>query len=126
MSFPDPTVITINAIAKSLVRINSGDNYSSEYLLREALGEYRLNIRNTSRTDTRRGGVGIDRHNVELVHTLFPVAPSTTSIVRKIYVVIENQNGDTLVDPINEALGLFAYLTASSGANLTKMLNSES
>lgn len=124
MSFADPTVVTINAIGKSLVRINQ-DGYSSEYRLREALGEYTLNVRNSSRTDSKTG-VKIDRHNVELIHVVYPVAPSTTQYTRKAYVVIENQAGDTLVDPINEALGLLTFLTASSGAAITKMLNSES
>jgi len=124
MSFADPTVVTINAIGKSLVRINQ-DGYSSEYRLREALGEYTLNVRNSSRTDSKTG-VKTDRHNVELIHVVYPVAPSTTQITRKVYVVIENQAGDTLVDPVNEALGLLTFLTASSGAAITKMLNSES
>jgi hypothetical protein len=67
--------------------------------------------------------VTIDRHNVELIHTVFPVAPATTSIVRKVYAVVENQQGDTLVDPRNTALGLFAYLNS---ANIDKLMNFES
>jgi len=122
--FADPAVVTINSVAKNLVRINQ-DGYSSEYLLRSATDEIRLNVRNSSRLDKKRN-VTIDRHNVEIVQTVFPVAPSTTSIVRKAYVVIENQVGDTLTDPLNVALGLLAYLSATGGANITKMLNSES
>lgn len=119
--FADPTVVTINAVAKNLVRINQ-DGYSSEYLLRSALDEIRLNIRNSSRTDSKRGVV-IERHNAEIIQTVFPVAPSTTSFVRKAYVIIENQQGDTLTDPRNVALGLLGLLTS---ANIDKMLNSES
>lgn len=119
--FSDPAVVTINAVAKNLVRINQ-DKYSSEYVLRSATDEYRLNIRNSSYLDKKRG-VTIDRHNVELIHTVFPVAPATTSTVRKTYTVIENQRGDTLVDPRNAALGLFAFLTS---ANIDKMMNFES
>jgi hypothetical protein len=124
MSFADPTVVTINAIGKSLVRINA-DNYSSEYKLREVLGEYTLNVRNSDRTDPKTG-VKTFRHNIELIHIVYPVAPSTTQFTRKVYLVIENQAGDTLVDPVNEALGLMNLMTASSGANISKMLNSES
>lgn len=124
MSFADPAVITINGNAKSLVRINQ-DGYSSEYLLRSATGELRLNIRNTSRTDSKTGKV-VERHNAELIDTVFPVAPATLSTVRKTYVVIENEQGDTLLDPIYDASGLLAFLTASSNANIVKMLNSES
>ena len=119
--FADPAVITINGVAKSLVRINQ-DGYSSEYLLRTATNELRLFIRNTSYVDKKRG-VTIDRHNVELRETVFPVAPATLSVIRKTYAVIENQQGDTLTDPTNDAVGLVGFLTA---ANITKLLNQES
>jgi hypothetical protein len=119
--FADPAVVTVNSVAKSLVRINQ-DKYSSEYMLRSATDEYRLRIRNTSYPDKRRG-VTIDRHNVELIHTLFPVAPSTRSFIRKTYTVIENEQGDTLTDPQYVASALFAYLSA---ANITKLMNFES
>jgi hypothetical protein len=119
--FADPAVVTINAVAKNLVRINQ-DKYSSEYLLRSATEEHRMNIRNSSYTDKKRGVV-IDRHNVELIHTTFPVAPATLSTVRKVYTVIENQRGDTLTDPRNVALGLFAYLTS---AKIDQLMNFES
>lgn len=119
--FADPAVITINGVAKSLTRINQ-DGYSSEYVLRNALDEYRLFIRNKGRIDKKRG-VSIDRHEVDLVHTIFPVAPATSSTVRKVYAVVENQQGDTLTDPRNVALGLFALLNS---ANIDKLMNFES
>jgi hypothetical protein len=119
--FADPSVVTINAVAKNLVRINQ-DKYSSEYLLRSATEEYRLNIRNTEYNDKKRG-VAINRHNVELIHTVFPVAPSLLSTIRKVYAVIENQNGDTLTDPRNVALGLFAFLNS---AKIDQLMNFES
>jgi hypothetical protein len=124
MSFADPAVVTINGVANSLVRIRQ-DGYSSEYLLRSSTSELKLNIRNTSYQDKKRG-VTIDRHNAELIQTVFPVAPATLSTIRKAYVVIENQQGDTLVDPTNVASALLAFLNASSAANVTKMLNLES
>jgi hypothetical protein len=110
-------------VAKNLVKINQ-DGYSSEYLLRSATDEYRLRIRNQSRTDKKAGAV-YDRHNIELVHTVFATA-TTPVYVRKAYVVIENQQGDTLTDPTNLAVGLLTFLTASSAANITKMMNFES
>lgn len=122
--FADPQTLTVNAVAKILNKINQ-DGYSSEYLLRTSLDEYRLFIRNTSYLDKKRG-VMIDRHNVEFRHTVFPVAPATLSTVRKTYVVIENQQGDTLADPTNVASALCAWLTASTNANITKLMNSES
>lgn len=124
MAFADPAVITIAGNAKNLVRIRQ-DGYSSEYLLTTSTEEFRFNVRNSSYTDKKRGAT-ILRHNVELLHTIFPVAPATLSTIRKVYVVIENQQGDTLTDPVNDAIGLLSFLTASSGANITKMLNKES
>lgn len=121
----DPTVLTINGVAKSLVRVNQ-DGYSSEYLLREALGEYRLKVRNTPAAFNKRLGVTMERHNVELTHTLYPVLPATVGVTRKVYLTIENQQGDTLVDPMYETAALCVWLTANSSANVTKMLNSES
>lgn len=122
--FADPAVITVNGVAKSLTRINQ-DGYSSEYLLRNATEEFRLRTRNSS---YRKKGDSVltDRHNVEFIHTVFPVAPATRSTVRKTYAVIENEQGDTLADPINVASAMFTFLTASTNANITKLLNFES
>jgi hypothetical protein len=119
--FADPAVVTINAVAKNLVRINQ-DKYSSEYLLRSSTDEIRLNIRNSSYVDKKRG-VSIDRHNVEIIQTVFPAVAGDPSIVRKTYVVIENQIGDTLTDPRNVALGLLAFLTS---AKIDQLMNFES
>lgn len=117
----DPAVVTINAVAKNLVRINQ-DGYSSEYQLISATDKLSFNVRNSSRNDKSRGKT-IYRHNVEVVWTVFPVSPSTISMVRKAYVVLENEEGDTLVDPRNLVLGLQAFLTS---ANWDKILNQES
>jgi hypothetical protein len=122
--FADPQTLTVNAVAKALNKIDVGHG-ASRYLLRTTTEEFVLNIRNTNYTDKKRG-VKIDRHNVEFVHTVFPVAPSLLSTVRKTYVVIENQQGDTLVDPTYVASALCAWLTASTNANITKLMNLES
>lgn len=119
--FADTLTITVNAVAKALIRINQ-DGYSSEYFLREATQEFSLRIRNTDYTDKTRG-VKVSRHNVEFIQTVYPVAPAISSTVRKAYYVFENDLGDTVVDPVKTALGLAGFLTE---ANLTKMANKES
>jgi hypothetical protein len=119
--FSDPLTVSINGASKVLNKINQ-DGYSSEYLLRTNLDEYRLTLRSQTRFDKPRG-VNVDRHTAQLTHTVFPVAPATLSTIRKVYSVIENQQGDTLVDPQYTASGLFAFLSA---ANITKLLNFES
>lgn len=122
--FTDPITITIDAVEYDLPRINQ-DGYSSEYLLRTTLDEKRVRIRNTSYLDKKRN-VSIDRHNVEFIWTVFPVAPATLSTVRKVYTVLENQQGDTLADPVEQAAGLFAFLTDTSNANLLLLMNYQS
>lgn len=123
--FADPQTLTVDSVAKALNRIGSG-NGTFEYYLGSDTDEFRLNVRQTSYTDKKRQGVKIMRHNVEFVHTVFPVAPATLSTVRKAYVVFENQQGDALEESVNVASALLTWLTATSNANLTKMVNLES
>lgn len=120
--FADPIVVTINAVAKNLVRINQ-DSYGSEYLLRETTGEIRLKLRNTTYSDKARAGKVIHRHTAELVQTVFPVAPSTVSVVRKAYTVLENESTEAVTDALNFDLGFVSWL---SSANITKLINFES
>lgn len=120
--FSDTLTITVNAVAKQLVRINQ-DGYSSEYLLRETTGEYRMKIRNSSYVDKTRGGKKVDRHNVEFTQLVYAVAPATVATVRKIYFVFENDQGDLTADAVNHAVGGLAF---GSNANLTKLTNFES
>jgi isocitrate dehydrogenase len=119
--FSDTITITINSVAKVLNRINQ-DGYSSEYLLKTSTDQFALRLRNSSYTDKTRGKV-IDRHNVELVQTIYPVAPATVSTVRKYYSVLENEQGDAVTDALNFGLGIVGFQTS---ANLTKLLNWES
>jgi hypothetical protein len=120
--FSDTVTVTINAIDKTMSRINQ-DKYSSEYLLRGTTDEFRLRIRHSEYTDKARGGAVVDRHNVELVQTVYPVAPATKSTIRKAYIVLENERGDGLNDPLNFDLGFAGFLSVP---NLTKLINWES
>lgn len=69
----DTISITINAVAKVLKKINQ-DQYSSEYLLRETTGEFRMKVRHSKDKGLVRGEA-MDRHNVELSRTVFGTAP---------------------------------------------------
>lgn len=120
--FADTITLSVNAVNKVLNRINQ-DGYSSEYYLRSTLDEYRLFIRNTTISDKKRPGVVNDQHNVELVHTIYPVAPATVSTIRRAFVTLYNQQGDTLVDPAYDALALIAFMTSG---NIAKLQNKES
>ncbi len=119
--FADTLTITINSVAKVLTRVNQ-DGYSSEYLLRETTGDFRLKIRNSTYTDKQRGAT-VNRHNVELTQTVYPVSPATLSTIRKFYSVLENDSTSLVVDDAKFAAGSVSFLTE---ANFTKMLNWES
>lgn len=119
--FADTITITINAVAKILNRINQ-DNGGSEYFLRGALDDFRLKIRHTSYTNKTSGRL-TDRHNVEFVHTVYPVSPETVNTVRKVYLVLEAERKDAITDPLNFGLGYVGFFTSP---NITKLLNYES
>lgn len=120
--FSDTITITINAIAKVLNRVNQ-DGYGSEYFLRETTGSFRLKLRNSTYTDKTRGAIKVDRHNIELVETVFAVAPAVYSTIRKYYSVLENDQTDTVVASAKFAAGVTGF---QSEANFTKLLNWES
>jgi hypothetical protein len=118
MAFSDPITVTINSVAKTLVRLNQ-DSYSSEYFLKEATGEITVKIRNTS---FQRDGQTIDRHNVELTQTIYATA-TVPSFTRKAYTVIENSRSDTFAEVVFAGLALAGF---TNSANLTKLVNRES
>lgn len=120
--FADTITVTVNAVPKTLIRVNQ-DNYCGEYLMRGATEQYSLNIRNTKYTDAKRGGVEVHRHNFELVHTVYAVAPATKNLVRKMYAVLENEATDSSTPYEQFAAGFVGLLTT---ANVTKVMNWES
>lgn len=118
--FADPLTITVNSVAKAMVKINQ-DSYSSEYLLREATQEWRLKIRHSSSLDKLTGKT-VDRHNVEFTQTVYATG-AVAQIVRKVYLVATNNRDDTVADPLNDILGFVGFFTSP---NTTKLLNYES
>lgn len=120
--FADTLTVTINTVAKVLVRVNQ-DQYSSEYRLKEADGEFRLRLRNSSYVDKTRASKSVSRHNVELIHTIYPVAPAVYPTIRKTYAVFEDDAGDTIANVAKTVVGALALITE---ANATKLLNFES
>ncbi len=122
--FADPQTVTFDAPigAKNLVKINQ-DGYSSEYLLKEATGEYRLKVRNSINSTLRDGVMKVERHNVELTHWLYPTTTYPNGFRRKAYIVIENEVGDDPVVVNDLAEGLLVWTTE---ANIVKLLAFES
>lgn len=120
--FADTLTVTVNSVAKVLNRIRD-DGYSSEYYLRDTASEFSLNIRNSRFLDKARGGITVDRHNVEFIEKVYPVAPSTTTVIRKAYTVFEHDVSDSVTAVVKHTAGFLAFHTE---ANLTKLANRES
>lgn len=122
--FTDPQTVTADAPigAKALPRINQ-DAYSSEYLLKEATGEFRLKIRNSVNGTLRDGVMKVERHNVEFTHWLYPTPTYVNGFRRKVYIVIENEVGDDPVVVNDHAESLLLWCTE---ANISKLLAFES
>lgn len=116
--FSNTVVLTVNSVAKTLTKINQ-DSYASEYLLRDTLDSFRLKIRHSQ---AKRGSVTVDRHNVELTHTVYATA-TVPEIVRKVYLVFEQDTSDTMT---NEVKALADWLIASTNAAIISLANWES
>lgn len=95
------------------------DNYSSEYMFRNSTSRYVAKIRH-SNVDV--GGVKYDRHNFEVVQTIF-ASGSVAEYERKFYFVYQNLPSDTSVD-LGDAVADLAI--ATSDAFLTSLQNWES
>jgi hypothetical protein len=117
-------VVAVGGTNITLTRIRD-DNYSSEYRFRETAGEYRLFIRNSKYADKKRAGRNVERHNIEFTHEIYAVAPATVSTIRKAYLVLEADQGDTITDPPLIAAGLCAFLTWSSNSILNAVMSNE-
>lgn len=103
---------------KVLVKINQ-DGYSSEYLLRETLVEYRARIRHTKVGANAQHDYVADRHNFEVVKTIFE-AGDVPQYEQKFYFVIETKPGDVataLVDAVADLMILStnAFLVSLNG-----------
>lgn len=92
MAFANPLVITVNGVNKTLIKINQ-DGYASAYYLREATQSYRVKIRNSKESGKVGSGL-VERHNVEITHTIFSTDPSVPDNVRQAYIVLRNGAND--------------------------------
>lgn len=109
--------VSVNAVVKTLKRINQ-DGYSTQYYLREATEEFTVNIRH-SKEAPMKDGTQFDRHNVELIHTVFatPTAPARTRVT---YVVTRNVRDDDYTE-IGYDITAVADLLKASG-NISDLL----
>jgi hypothetical protein len=109
----------------TLIKINQ-DQYSSEYLFKNSTGTYRAKIRHNAGTTRRANSAGVqvlyDRHNFEVVQTIF-AAGDVPEYERKFYFVLEVIPSETSVALPDAVADL---MIATSNAFMTSLLNFES
>lgn len=120
MSFPDTVTFTVNAVAKVLTKLNSGNPLETIYRLRGTTDQYDCKIMHKTFVDKVRGTV--NRHSCELVHTVYPVSPSVVPTIRKTYAVLEETPSDVVADVQKFDEAFVAFLTSG---NIAKLLNYE-
>lgn len=113
-------VLPVSGGDVTMVKINQ-DSYSSEYLFRDSTSQYRAKIRHT-KTNPSAGKPSADRHNFEVVQTVF-AAGDVAEYERKFYFVMEHQPHDTSV-ALGDAVADLAI--ASSNAFLVSLKGWES
>lgn len=104
----------------TLIKINQ-DTYSSEYLFKNSTVQYRARIRHT-KTNPTNGRPAYDRHNFEVVQTIF-AAGEVAEYERKFYFVLEVLPSETSL-ALPDAVADLMILT--SNAFLTSLLAWES
>jgi len=120
--FSETISLSIYGSTVNFHKINQ-DKYSSEYMYKDANGEIRLNIRNTSYVDKKVPGLRIDRHNYEVIGVTWATGGATHDTVLKAYGVFEVPSNATQLQVTDFVPGVFAFLTS---ANVVKMFNFES
>lgn len=110
MALGDTITLTINSVSKELVKINGPVNYSSEYLLKETLHEFRARVRH-SKVGGKNGALVYDRHNVELIQTIY-ATDTEPEYYRKMYFVVEVLPSDDDTT-IGNAVASFAIATSN-------------
>lgn len=121
MALSDPQSITINAVANSLPRVST-ENGSSTYSKDD--GTISLLV-------SQQPGRAVSRRRAGVRSTKFTSDPFTPAVNQKVtfgvdLVVNVPVAGFTLTEQKQIVDGFLAWCTASSGANITKLLGGES
>jgi hypothetical protein len=119
MAYSDPQSITINAVANSLPRVASGVNTGA---FSKDDGNVKLSVSHSYGKRTRRQ-VRVDFSKI----AADPLISSTNiKYSMSAYLVVDQPiTGFTVAESKQVIDGFVAWLSASSGANLTKLLGGE-
>jgi hypothetical protein len=119
--FSDPQSVTVNAVAQSLPA-TSREGRKSVY--QKADGSYTLTMSHDVTTKKERHLARLD-HRKTVSDPLTPA--NNVDVMSSVYVVFDHPiTGFSDTELRNDAVGLLSYLTASSGANIDKLLGLES
>jgi hypothetical protein len=119
MAFSDPQTVTINAVPITLPRTSTRDNAG---IFTKDDGNVKLSVSSLYGKRTRRTA-RVD-HRKTAADPLFPAQNSPFSM--SFYVVADVPvYGYSVVEQKQVIDGFIAWLSASSGANITKMLGGE-
>lgn len=98
----------------TLTKITEG-GYSSEYLLKEATAELRLNIRH-SKEKSKIGDTPMDRHNVTLTRYVYPDVDIPNGILYQAYIIVRLPSANNGVDAGYLASSLSDLLAVTVGS----------
>lgn len=120
--FADPQTITINAVAQTLPRVSTGP--SSGVFTKED-GNVSLTISHQKTGKSRK------RSTIRVDYRQLTADPITTGhnlmYNMSAYLVVDRGDGEFTNTTVKQVVdALTAYLTASTGANVTKLLGGES
>lgn len=112
MSFGSTSItITIGETPKTLVRIDN-PKFGAQYYLRESTEEFTLNVRH-SQESPQKNGIQFDRHNVELIRTVF-ATDTKPAVTHTSYIVIRNSRDDDYEDVEDDFLALTALTNSAA------------
>lgn len=113
--FGNTITLTIDSEPVVLNKVNQ-DNYSSEYLFRDSVEQYVLRIRHT-RSLKAKANENRERHNAELVHTVYATSEHDQLEDKAYFVMDQVQSRPSIL----LMLSLATWATASAGENLDKL-----
>lgn len=119
MAFSDPQTVTINAVPLTMPRTGSGQN-SGTFTTND--GTAKLTVSHAYGKRNRRT-IRIDHSKI----AEDPLLSENMEFSMSAYLVVDGPVRGYSVTELKQVVdGLLAYLTASSGANITKLLGGES
>jgi hypothetical protein len=119
VAFSDPQTVTINAIDQTMPRTGSGQN-SGTFTTND--GTVKLTVSHAYGKRNRRT-IRIDHSKI----AADPLLSENMEFSMSTYLVVDvPTRGYTVTEAKQVVDGLLAYLSASSGANITKLLGGES